>query len=513
MARLFTKRDEDFLLFLRMGAEGTRRVCDYLSEPSGGAHSVRVLDRGALVPKIWKERVKRLRVPDIFCLACGKRVEVRAKSSPSFTMSHSETQQGREWDSGLREADYAAFVVVERVNGKLVADELVQFVQVADMQKAHRNGYIKRLSRKAAADAAEEQLEWPTLFAKDSGKVVNISFTDPDGRLTVQYDSRAKRTALRLTRRNKTVSGVQLMPQVKEGQRFGKHQALASVVPVVQNFGCRPKLTMDDYLSMAREFHPALQHTGIRALGFFKGSANPDVLDFLRSVLSKNADPLVQVEAALSLAHLEDECGLEWLCQTLAGNANATTAVRFECVHALTELTNAKAIRALTQTVQNAREEGIRAAAAWALGCIRPAVVDNEVLGTLIATFSQAQEQVRVEAVRALSRLLDDHLPFLLDQLDTSSSEERAGIAWAIGHGQTADAIAQVLQWIMTGTHDQEAKTWAAYVLALKDVLQTAPALEMMRSLQEEEPELYFAIMVLAQIMKSWVYRLEDTEA
>jgi hypothetical protein len=147
------------------------------------------------------------------------------------------------------------------------------------------------------------------------------------------------------------------------------------------------------------------------------------------------------------------------------------------------------------------------------LGCLEPALADKEVVRVLVTTFSETREPVKLEAVRTLSRVLDNHLSFLLYQLDTSNSEERAGIAWAIGHSQAADVVSKVLEWVRAGTHDDEARGWAAYILAVKEVLQALPAFEIMELIQEEEPELYFAITVLAQVMKSWIYRLEDSEA
>lgn len=45
---------------------------------------------------------------------------------------------------------------------------------------------------------------------------------------------------------------------------------------------------------------------------------------------------------------------------------------------------------------------------------------------------------------------------------------------------------------------------------AVRDVLKNVNDVEMMAQLEKTEPDLYFAVTVLAQIMRSWIYRLGD---
>ena len=61
--------------------------------------------------QIWKGiKIKRVNVPDILCVSCGKRIESRGKTTLKITMSHSFSSQERGWDYGLDPEDYVAFV-------------------------------------------------------------------------------------------------------------------------------------------------------------------------------------------------------------------------------------------------------------------------------------------------------------------------------------------------------------------------------------------------------------------
>jgi hypothetical protein len=92
------KRDDTFLQYLTMGAVGSANVARNLN---GHGHQVLELERYTTSNKIWATKIKRLRLPDLLCLLCGVRVEVRAKSKLEVKLSDSPTVAGRGWDAGL----------------------------------------------------------------------------------------------------------------------------------------------------------------------------------------------------------------------------------------------------------------------------------------------------------------------------------------------------------------------------------------------------------------------------
>lgn len=102
------KTDISFLEKISAGATGTARVFEDLKEKG---HVPIELERGSMSFKIWKGiKIKRVRVPDILCVKCGKRVESRAKTVLQITMSHSFSDPERGWDFGLTDDDFIAFV-------------------------------------------------------------------------------------------------------------------------------------------------------------------------------------------------------------------------------------------------------------------------------------------------------------------------------------------------------------------------------------------------------------------
>jgi hypothetical protein len=105
------KASESFIRFVTMGAAGAHRAIEVLRTHG---HDVRELERYATCNKIWQTKIKRLRMPDLFCLKCGRRFEVRAKTKLEIKMSDSPSVSGREWDAGLRDSDTVIFV---RCNG------------------------------------------------------------------------------------------------------------------------------------------------------------------------------------------------------------------------------------------------------------------------------------------------------------------------------------------------------------------------------------------------------------
>ena len=73
------KSDISFLEKISMGAVGTVTVLNDMKEKG---HSPIELERGSTSFKIWKNiKIKRIRVPDILCLDCGKCVECRTKKN------------------------------------------------------------------------------------------------------------------------------------------------------------------------------------------------------------------------------------------------------------------------------------------------------------------------------------------------------------------------------------------------------------------------------------------------
>lgn len=175
MSRRSFKGDVSFLEKISAGAIGTSRVFDDLKKKG---HFPIELERGSMSFKIWKKiKIKRVRVPDILCVKCGKRVESRAKTDLQVTMSHSISDPERGWDAGLNDNDFIAFVKCTKSGDHPIdwkADELVQYVNVKTMREALRNNSVLIEKPKGATEGFEARLTWPSAIAKADGLVTSI---------------------------------------------------------------------------------------------------------------------------------------------------------------------------------------------------------------------------------------------------------------------------------------------------------------------------------------------------
>jgi hypothetical protein len=93
-SRRMFKTDESFLAKVSQGASGTKRVYENLTKQ---CHKPIELEYGSMGFKIWKQRIKikRVCVPDLLCVNCGRRIESRAKTDLQVSMSHSTSDEKR----------------------------------------------------------------------------------------------------------------------------------------------------------------------------------------------------------------------------------------------------------------------------------------------------------------------------------------------------------------------------------------------------------------------------------
>src|SRR5258708_3065990 len=100
-----------------MGALASQRVMDAMK--AAGLKPIE-LERYSCSNKIWMTKVKRLRLPDLLCVATGVRVEVRAKSDLAIRMSDALANPKRRWFSGLNGDDLIAFVHCREEDSKFI---------------------------------------------------------------------------------------------------------------------------------------------------------------------------------------------------------------------------------------------------------------------------------------------------------------------------------------------------------------------------------------------------------
>ena len=226
--RRFYKSDESFLEKISIGAIGTHRVFEDLKRQG---HSPLELERGSMSFKIWKTvKIKRIRVPDLLCVNCGRRVESRAKTTLEISMSHSLSDPERSWDSGLDDDDCVAFVSCRRIGEMPMdwqADDLVQYVSVHDLRTAQQTGRAVLKQPKGAEEGFESRVSWPAAIAHASGVIVSVT---PE-RIQYKRSPDNRTSSLSLLKKELT-----LIPLVAAGESISTNQVIGAVIPASRQF-------------------------------------------------------------------------------------------------------------------------------------------------------------------------------------------------------------------------------------------------------------------------------------
>ena len=209
------KSDESFLEKASIGATGTRHVFNDLSQHG---HRPIELERGSMSFKIWKGvKIKRVRVPDILCIGCGKRVEPRAKTKLEITMSHSMSTAERGWDFGLGDDDYIAFVKCTKAGDRpidWVAEDPAQYVRAGSMRNAYGSKLVFLEKPKGVTEGFEIRVMWPSAIAGQAGEITSV------GQDKIKY---RKTTDERTVTLSLSKKGLKLEPQVSIGDKVKKN--------------------------------------------------------------------------------------------------------------------------------------------------------------------------------------------------------------------------------------------------------------------------------------------------
>lgn len=480
------KSDVSFLEKISIGAVGTHRVYEDLRQQG---HIPIELERGSMSFKIWKAiKIKRIRVPDILCIDCGRRVESRAKTRLQISMSHSLSDPERGWDYGLEDDDFVALVVCQRAGDKPVdwkADDLVQYISVRELRTAQNAGRVVGVEPKGAQEGFEARITWPASVASAAGVVTQVI----EGRLQYQRQTDGRTITLRLSKQ-----GLSLNPLVHEGDAIAVNQVLASVVPVARSFPCPKTMFEKEYIALLSSSSLSERYTASKALSHFASAKSAEVL--ANKVADIKEHIYVRLEAAASLSQHGDERGVAFIRECLSDRYLEN---RLEAVIVLAEVGTRVASRMLVDTLLNDDQHPeIRAGAAWALGELR----DESALDALIESFASVEEGIRIEAARALAKLGTMFTPEIMEEFPKSEPQKRPGIAWALSKSAQF-TVEQLLATLV----DDDARRWVAYIVGTQDQQRYIRKIEALRL---KDPEVYFAVTVLWQIMSSWVYGLEE---
>jgi len=349
------KADTSFLRFLSMGAVGVHRTMDHLR--ALGFQPIE-LERYCGSNKIWTTKVKRLRLPDLLCVATGLRVEVRAKTDLKIRMSDAPANPDRVWDAGLRDDDLVALIACFYTDdGPQPADEAVYFTVKALRDSAAQS---KLGPPKSASEGAERDRTWPATVPSRDGTVLEVRAD----KLIVQMHADAEHPARRQTYplRGKSV-------YVSPDDTFtaqttilaGAPSALADLSAYLRNsYAPLDDLRSADVLD---------RYAAVKALRF-RDDPKERVVPALEKLIRQEIEERVALEASGSAAALGSELGQARISRFLWDNDDRPE-LRMEAVFILTELGHSPFTREqLNSIATDLRFEGdeIRQAAVWGLG-------------------------------------------------------------------------------------------------------------------------------------------------
>jgi HEAT repeats len=478
------KTDASFLEKISIGAIGTQRVFADLSDEG---HMPIELERGSRSFKIWRSiKIKRIRVPDILCVKCGRRVESRGKTKFEVSMSHSYAEPERAWNSGLYDQDYVALVGVHKAGEAPVdweADKNVSYVQVGEMDEVFREGLVKSTTPKGAQEGFESRLIWPSTIVSCDGTVVAVHGES----IQIKRASDGRIVSYRL--------GTGVKPRVKKGELVVQDQIIASVITPHRSFKCDHIVAEEHFLKRLRSASVSERYAATKALRFL-----PTSVHILEALTKKLNDPdehiYVRMEAAATLARADRDDGWNFIRERLQDNYPTH---RLEAVIILAELDKPTSISllqfVLSDPTQNAE---VRAGAAWSLGELgKPSSIDS-----LVNAFGELDEVIRIEAARALARFAPTHSKDLIHRLGSASTTLRPGIAWALSRKGDFS-----INDLLESRKDVDSRQWISYVLGMRDSEEFINELEALKS---QDQEVYFATTVLWKIVSSWVYELKE---
>lgn len=479
------KTDASFLEKLSQGAVGTSRVFENLKKQ---CHKPVELERGSMGFKIWKKiKIKRVRVPDLLCVSCGKRIESRAKADLQVSMSHSTSDAKRGWDYGLLDDDYVAFVKANKIGERPIdwsTDELVQYVKVKDMRKARENGEVSEIKPKGASEGFETRLVWASAIAKAGGCVLSID------KKCLKY---RKSEGGRIVRLSLKKSGHELKPLVKVGNVVTRTQIVASVVPITQTIPCKENLTKDYYVELMKSASHSDKYVAAKALAYFPSANATSVLS--ERMKDEKEHIYIRLECACSLLKVGDKNSIRFFEEMLNSEY---LEYQLECVIALSEVGKEESAKLLIATLLNSNKNAeIRAGAAWSLGEMR----SKNAIEALISAFNAEDKEIRIEAARAMVKLNELFSKETLKLLPLGDEAKKAGISWALSKSGnfTIHDVIEVMK-------DDDTRKWIAWIVGTQKEQKFISQIEELKS---KDKEVYFAVTVLWKVISSWINGLE----
>jgi len=453
------KAGESFIRFVSMGAVGAHRAADILRSYG---HDPRELERYATCNKIWQTKIKRLRMPDLFCVRCGRRFEVRAKTKLEIKVSDSPTVEGRAWDSGLRDSDTIIFIRCQDNDGIPEPAATAEAFEVQSLRAAIASSRLG--PPKSAGEGAERDRVWPSIVPSRSGSVVSVDTE----RIGVELEG-GRRQSYRLHRANCT-----LIPYVRSGDEFtGGERIIAGTPGRKASLQCSgdqwdPEADLASPEAMSR--FAAIKAAGLRG--------DIGMAAALRQITNEDSDARIRLEAIGALVRLGDAGAIQDLFA--AFESPVSSDLQMEAVLIAGEILGSSTEEVLQRMLvaQPCLErEELRAAVIWSLG-----VYGHGDHDTVSGYLGDASDLVAAHAVIGLGSDLPDGTRERLIALLPAGGRVAAGASWVLSH----DSPRVVERLIAIADGDGAGRAWAVAILGQRPREELLPYLEARPELRQQ---------------------------
>lgn len=377
------KEPDDFARFLTIGAHAAAAVTIDLENVH--EHRIIELERYARANKIWAVKVKRMRLPDLMCLRCGRRFESKGKSALELKLSDSP-KAGREWwAGGMRDDDVFCFARVA-INDDVADVGQVVYVTLESLQAA--KVALVAGQRKAVSAGSEVAVSWPS-WTPTTGGVVDFY---SDSEIVIQREDGKRQT---YRHHNKWPHR---HAYVEQGDSFAAGEIVVSTVAPA-HVACAGD-AWDWFADLDAE-DPNDRFAAVKAARWLNDGRADDAL--LAIADDAESDWRLAIEAAASLAARYPKMVDRLEQWALSGSKDGAS---MEAVFVLTELDSVPAVDALAAIGSDASQSSeLRAAAVWGIGLGSGGEVER-----LIDFVADPNDLVALHASAALPETLSEGL-------------------------------------------------------------------------------------------------------
>jgi hypothetical protein len=480
------KEDESFIEFLSLGATATERAIAYLNNKG---HNIIELERGALSSRIWKNKEKQLRVPDLLCINCGRKIESRGKRNLEITMSHSTSDDDRAWDHDAEDEDWVALVKCEKTGDHPRDWEPPDKVNIVSYEKLRETEGKTKQARSGPTQGSELTITWPSTTSTADGVVKQIKNGE---RIQILRGSDDYTLSYSLEKKISDDEHAKLKPLVDPGEHVsGETEFIAAPFEPLDGdeISCPNDYAEDQWVDRLSSDSFSNRFSAIKALGYVHSEQGIEKLK--AEITDDSSNPFVRLEAAASLAKQDEEDGWDYLSDILEKSNEENLSERLETIIILREIKDEKSVSFLQDVLTDTQEnDELRAEAAHGLGLLSA----KGALQDLIDGLRASSELIKRDCITAIANAIEGDEPILLEALQSDEYDIQYGCALAL-----ATAGPGCIENLIADSEDVPADG-LAIALSLIDKSRA----ESIVTEAELDEKIIFAVETMSDFFNSW---------